>query len=203
MCLVCFAPVFYLTSHSLLYTLITVIFYSLSLLCLSHRTYSPQSRCRACVFGHIPSVTLPSEDEACSRDHFIHINSPFGYIASITTRERGYGSLTCPWKITLPHGQRVNLTLIDFSTPEYNRRDLSKLAGVMPYRFLDRDSQCQYPYAILTERWSADRTVRVCGGYQRETHVMLSRTNSVEIRIVTNTMAHIGDEHFFILKYEG
>jgi hypothetical protein len=103
----------------------------------------------------------------------------------------------------LPQGQRINITLTDFSTPEYNNRAVSGAAEADPYDMLDSYSQCKHPYAILTERWSAGRTVRVCGGHERERHVMLSRTNSVEVRIIANAAIHMGDENFFVLKYEG
>ena len=39
------------------------------------------------------------------------------FISSVITQQHGYGSTSCPWRVQLPTGQRVNITLIDFSTP--------------------------------------------------------------------------------------
>ena len=39
------------------------------------------------------------------------------FISSDITSQHGYGSTSCPWRVQLPTGQRVNITLIDFSTP--------------------------------------------------------------------------------------
>ena len=46
------------------------------------------------------------------------LTSPTGNIGSITTAESGYGSDSCPWVIQADPGQRVSLTLLDFSSLE-------------------------------------------------------------------------------------
>ena len=49
------------------------------------------------------------------------ITAPSGSIASVTTAESRYGSDSCPWVIQADPGQRVNLTLMDFSSLEVVR----------------------------------------------------------------------------------
>jgi len=49
----------------------------------------------------------------------VSVAKPFGYLSSYIAESRGYGSLTCPWHIELQRGQRINITLIDFTTPRF------------------------------------------------------------------------------------
>jgi len=37
-----------------------------------------------------------------------------GYLANIVTDEQSFGSSRCPWIITAPRGQRLNVSLLDF-----------------------------------------------------------------------------------------
>jgi len=37
-----------------------------------------------------------------------------GYLANIVTEEQSFGSSRCPWIITAPRGQRLNISLVDF-----------------------------------------------------------------------------------------
>ena len=37
-----------------------------------------------------------------------------GYLANIVTEEQSFGSSRCPWIISAPRGQRLNVSLVDF-----------------------------------------------------------------------------------------
>ena len=37
-----------------------------------------------------------------------------GFLANIVTEEQSFGSSRCPWVITAPRGQRLNISLVDF-----------------------------------------------------------------------------------------
>jgi len=60
-------------------------------------------------------VTVSDPD--CLAVRHVSVTQPFGYLSSYITESRGYGSLTCPWRIELQRGERINITLIDFTTP--------------------------------------------------------------------------------------
>ena len=60
-------------------------------------------------------VTVDEPD--CLVVRHVAVTRPFGYLSSYITESRGYGSLTCPWRIELQRGERINITLIDFTTP--------------------------------------------------------------------------------------
>jgi len=62
-------------------------------------------------------VTVSEPDCNGVRHGHVTVRQPFGYLSNYITESRGYGSLTCPWRIELQRGERINITLIDFTTP--------------------------------------------------------------------------------------
>lgn len=90
----------------------------------------------------------------------------------------------CPWVITLQPGQRINVTLYDFNMPTRHNHD----AGLC------------HQYALITERQSATRNMRLCGGDQRIRNVFVSRGNTIEVRIIKRGEEQ---EQYFLLHYEG
>ena len=56
-----------------------------------------------------------ADEEICQNFGFLHVKPPSGYIASVATEQHGFGSSQCPWAIRAQPGQRINITLIDFS----------------------------------------------------------------------------------------
>jgi len=60
-------------------------------------------------------VTVSDED--CQGLRYVPVTHPFGYLSNYITELHSYGSLTCPWRIQLQRGERINITLIDFTTP--------------------------------------------------------------------------------------
>ena len=131
-------------------------------------------------------------DENCETTKYIRLNAPHGYLANVITEREGFGSLACPWHIEVQRGQRINITLFDFSTPT---------ADIRPNMY---QSKICYQYAIITEKASVTtRNERICGGNIRERSVYTSRTNSVEIRIITRKNVETEKEFHFMLRYEG
>ena len=47
-----------------------------------------------------------------------------GYLSSLVAAQSGYGSVDCPWTITAQEGQRINITLLDFSPKEWVRKTM-------------------------------------------------------------------------------
>ena len=123
------------------------------------------------------------EEHTCHAYTPVKLKQGSGYIASVVTEEEGFGTNYCPWLIKVDRGQRVNLTLFDFSILSY-----------------PQDSPICQVYATIKEN-TQTRDVTVCGGRERQRHLMISDTNEVEIQIVN----HGGQEvrPYFMLKYEG
>ena len=123
----------------------------------------------------------------CERLPYIPLTLPSGYIANMVTMETGYGSLTCPWRITLPQGQKATIYLLDFSTPR-NQNLFSTI--------------CEQ-YAIISEEVAGIRDKSICGGQIRESEVYTSRSNEIKIRIITRKNVERDQRFHFLLRYEG
>ena len=93
--------------------------------------------------------------------------------------------------ITVDPGQRINVTLLDFSIERtYQVRRIDDIDS------FDIEATVCREYAVIHEVETEWKTM-VCGGTTREQHVYLSKTNTLRI-VVTDP----GDRHF-LLKYEG
>ena len=72
-----------------------------------------------CVVVAAAVVTVPDAD--CRTVRYVSVAEPFGYLSSHISESHGYGSVACPWRIELQRGERINITLIDFTMPRYKR----------------------------------------------------------------------------------
>ena len=59
------------------------------------------------------SVLDPGRD-SCQGMDYARVTSSSGLLASVVTMESGCGSAETPWLLSVPKGQRINLTLYDF-----------------------------------------------------------------------------------------
>ena len=119
----------------------------------------------------------------CFTLHYAHVRVERAYIASSVTSHK-CGSITCPWRIELQPGQRVNITLFDFAlAPKRNEQ-----------------GGC-FRYAIIKETGGPQRGTPVCGGRNREKHVYTSTGHLVEIQIVSREVFSTNGQ--FILYYQG
>ena len=93
--------------------------------------------------------------------------------------------------ITVDPGQRINVTLLDFSVERtYQVKRLNDINA------FDIEATVCSEYAVIHEVESEWKTM-VCGGNTRQKDVYLSKTNTLRIEI-TNT-----GNKYFLLKYEG
>ena len=136
-------------------------------------------------------VVVPSAD-TCRYENEVVLSTHPGFISNTVSTAKGVGTITCPWKIKLAPGQRINLTLYDFSQPTFRASDIEAY-GIC------------YQYGIITEKNAVMRNKRICGGNQRLRSIYESRSNMIEIRMVEGTTNNGGtvEMHHFMLKYEG
>ena len=78
------------------------------------------------IFSFVRSV-VESQKKSCFGANKIQIHvSEGGYLASVVTEETGLGKQACPWVLVAKPGQRLNITLWDFTGPVsediYDRR---------------------------------------------------------------------------------
>ena len=79
------------------------------------------------------------------------------------------GSKSHPWRLEAAAGQRINISLLDFTAA------MSMSASERPR---DRVTCRQYGYVL--EMWNK-RNVSVCGAELRQSHVYISHSNNVQI----------------------
>ena len=133
---------------------------------------SPASRCLS---SNTVPVTL-STDKA------------EGYLSSFITQQTGCGNAENPWLLRVGHGQRINITLIDFTSANSEYQSIyHQLCNI---------------YATIKDGNGAV-THTVCGGRGRKvTPVFISVTNNVEVKITSKSNQMKNDGHF-LLKYTG
>ena len=98
------------------------------------------------------------------------------------------GSKSHPWRLEAAAGQRINISLLDFTAPVSMSRD--------------RVTCRQHGYVLEK---SNKRNVSVCagGGAQlRQTHVLLSQSNKLHI-VLTPNRPTLDEEQNFLVKVEG
>jgi len=133
-----------------------------------------------------------------------------GFLANIVMEEHGFGSARCPWLVTAPHGQRINITLYDFGlagrhdgavggpAANVNSGTSDGVSGLA-----NGGSMC-HVYAKVTETGTTSASaseITICGSRSRQRVVYVSETNRLEIVI---TSFKLDDEPvYFLLKYEG
>jgi len=109
------------------------------------------------------------------------LKSSLGYLGSPSSDF--HSPTQCTWKIQVEVGQRVNITLYDFSISHGHRDD---------------PGTCLV-YAILQERRGG--THNVCRGLHRERNVYTSESNQVDIQVFADADS-APDAGYFLLKYE-
>ena len=150
---------------------------------------------------------MPPE-QTCSRGSSGLVTSaPSGYLSSVVSTTTGCGRRDTPWKLTVRPGQRINISLYDFSavmaatSPGENEVAGAGAGAGGGTRAL---TQCRV-YAVIRERTvHRMRNITVCGTKSRERNVYISLTNTVEIGLI---VANARDKEkalpFFLVKYEG
>ena len=103
----------------------------------------------------------------------------------------GYGLPRCPWNIEVRKGQKVKVTLYDFSLSSRYKTD-SRYTS-------DGEREYCYVYAVIREQ-NGDKGFTVCAGNQRESVVYLSTTNVIQIILLDVDKENPQN---FIFHYEG
>ena len=61
------------------------------------------------------SLGAPYFESQCNSTRNIRLDEGNGHLSSLLAAETGYGSAQCPVNIEASEGQKINVTLIDFS----------------------------------------------------------------------------------------
>lgn len=130
---------------------------------------------------------MTCEASQCQKSDFLKVTTPSGFLTSDVTWRTGCGTTSCPWLIEAERGQRINISLFDFSQGAKS----VKTAKIC------------YKYATLQEDSSITKDITMCSDtdHQLEGHIYLSDTNKVLVSLYTATSKE--ELHHFALKYEG
>ena len=114
----------------------------------------------------------------CRMSQPILLQSPSGYIASSEVASTGCGSMGCPWTMEVPEGQKINLTLYDFT--------------------LTSDDTCeQYGFGTIYDGSKQEKITNCLK--KREQLFYKSSTNVIKLTL-SQTYAQ---SNGFVIKYEG
>ena len=109
-------------------------------------------------------------------------------MSSFVTQQTGCGNADNPWLLRVGHGQRINITLIDFTSANSEYQS-------------ENDHLCNVYATIKDGNGAVAHTV--CGGRGKKvTPVFMSVTNNVEIKITSKSNQAKNDGQF-LLKYTG
>ena len=127
-------------------------------------------------------------DDFCAYG-YLNVAGDRGYIANSVTEAHGFGSSKCPWVIKGQPGQRINITLVDFS--QMSPHEVPDGRGVRP-------RYCR-EYATLRES-KGSKSLVVCDGDPEDKHIYISDSHVVEIEIEKSQSQ---DATFrFLLQYQ-
>lgn len=63
----------------------------------------------------VRAVVETGAGSLCYTSKQVNVTGTSGYLSSLITAESGFGSEACPWVIRVDSGQRINITLLDFT----------------------------------------------------------------------------------------
>lgn len=140
-------------------------------------------------FEMFPFSVSTGDYSQCRRQHYMLLPPSRGFISSHAAQEFGYGA-SCPWRIQASPGQRINLTLFDFT---------SRLALEDSLTGGTQRTYCR-KYAMLQEEGKG-RETPLCGGLERVRNVYISEGPVLDIRMLTTQVPN--EDIYFAIKYEG
>ena len=96
------------------------------------------------------------------------------------------GSKSHPWRLEAAAGQRINISLLDFTASEDTPRD---------------QVTCTRQYGYVLEKWNK-RNVSVCARRERQTHLLVSHSNNLQI-VQMSSPATDDQLIHYLLRIEG
>ena len=122
------------------------------------------------------------------------LNNSVGYISSTITKDYGFGSTRCPWKIKAKPGQRIRLYVYNLARSNEALPNMEDLSS-------ERRQDVCYEFAMLKEEGALVRSLTSCSGEERINRVHTTASNEVTIEFVNPNILDTLDT--FLMKYEG
>lgn len=146
-------------------------------------------------------VSAPDPISHCQPQPPIILINRTVYLSSLASAaQSGCGASNSPWTVEALPGQRINITLVDF-TPESSKVTTSRGGGGGGDGFTCR------VYATIREWRRGRRRMRssstICGGTGRTRAVHVTSDATTEIRLIGGRRQLPGKTVNFLLKLEG
>ena len=141
--------------------------------------------------------------ESCSIHNGLSLYSSVGFLSSLTVVESAtVGTNRCPWKIEAPQGQRINITLFDFSTSSM----AGQAAMTEPGSLQHSSTGCRDGWIIVVGEHNMTVEIPGCGvpsTVTRQRLVYTSHSNKVSVHLeqrspITTPQA---DQHI-LMRYQ-
>lgn len=113
-------------------------------------------------------------NEFCKSCDAAKLPESVGYIASIVSGKTNCGTTRCPWIIEGLEGQRINITILDFSH-DYDKHAQKSITS-------EKSCSKVSDYVFIKEA-STTVSMSICGHSQRKRHLYTSKGSRVEIVI--------------------
>lgn len=137
-------------------------------------------------------LVISPERQLCHALRPVILTNKTGYLASVVSADTGCGTGDSPWLITLLPGQRINITLYDFTiqpdtpAPAAAHNSTSGSGGSDVIAAGAESSRLCRVYATVRETNGA-RAVTICGGQLRQRPAYVTLGHVAEIRLSTAT----------------
>ena len=140
-----------------------------------------------CSQSSVSLLTAVQESRRC----VVSVTSETQFMSSSSSSRVNSVSVSCgskshPWRLEAAAGQRINISLLDFTASENRPRDRVT---------------CTRQYGYVLEKWN-NTNVSVCAGRERQTHLLVSHSNQAQI-VQTPNSPTSDKEQNFLIKVEG
>ena len=116
---------------------------------------------------------------SCPQQGFIELHDLSLPLSTSTLDTSGLGGVQCPWKVTAPAHQVLNVSVVDFAVPL--QQDL--WSDFQP----EVTQSCRHEIGYVTD---GGRNVTLCSGVSRQVLAFASASNSIFISMTRLTPPH-------------
>ena len=129
----------------------------------------------------MPFIVL-SEERKCTSPKLNEASTSAGFLSSSMALKTGCGQHSTPYVLEGKSGQKLNISLLDFSWKDNETDDPSQCAS--------------YGYILDTE---SDDVTTICGNTRRQKHIYISAGHSVQILLESSQL----EDNKFIIGFKG
>ena len=136
--------------------------------------------------------SVVQENRYCS----VPASTEVQHITSSLQSTSGCGSKSQPWVVEVFAGQKVNISLLDFTAAASSESKITKRDA-----FVGPNRRCKRPYGYIVDK-SAKKNVTICGdSNSRESQIIVTSSNIAEVVLINDPDRNL--ESRFILRFEG